>query len=187
MEASVGHCTNQVSPLFPCHQLTQITTKERQMVSWKGILQKKGRGGGGEEFLTSTRSYKKTYMWTSLSPLLFVICHVSPLLGSRPGCEISNLCFLTSWMNLQCYERWKMLKENNNKRTISKQNQIKYILSRIDLTFQHWNAQLQDLHPKWKCNHKLLRYQDAKISLHTTFKQVEQRWQKVRKPYEESI
>ncbi|WVZ07905.1 hypothetical protein V8G54_021251 [Vigna mungo] len=41
-----------------------------------------------------------SYLWTSRSPLLFVICHVKPLLGSKPGCEISKPCFLTSFKYL---------------------------------------------------------------------------------------
>lgn len=40
-------------------------------------------------------------MWTWRSPLLLVICHVNPLSGSRPGCEISSLYFFTSLMYLQ--------------------------------------------------------------------------------------
>lgn len=45
-------------------------------------------------------------MWTSLSPLLFVICHVRPLSGSKPGCEISNPCFFTNSMYLE-QNNWK--------------------------------------------------------------------------------
>lgn len=37
-----------------------------------------------------------TYLWNSLFSLRLVICHVSPLFGSKPGCEISNPCFLTN-------------------------------------------------------------------------------------------
>jgi len=33
--------------------------------------------------------------------LLFVIAHVVPLSGSKPGCEISKPCFLTSLMYLK--------------------------------------------------------------------------------------
>ena len=42
-----------------------------------------------------------TYIWTWRSPLLLVICHVNPLSGSKPGCEISSLYFLTCLMYLQ--------------------------------------------------------------------------------------
>ena len=42
-----------------------------------------------------------SYLWTSRSPLLFVICHVNPLLGSKPGCEISKPYFLTSLIYLE--------------------------------------------------------------------------------------
>ena len=41
------------------------------------------------------------YLCTSPSPLLFVISHVVPLLGSKPGCEISKPCFFTSFMYLK--------------------------------------------------------------------------------------
>ena len=42
-----------------------------------------------------------SYSWTSRSPLLFVICHVNLLLGSKPGCEISKPYFLTSLIYLE--------------------------------------------------------------------------------------
>lgn len=45
---------------------------------------------------TQGKNFIKTYLWTSRSPLLFVISHVSPLSGSRPGCEISNPYFFTN-------------------------------------------------------------------------------------------
>lgn len=43
----------------------------------------------------------KTYLCTSLSPLLLVISHVKPLLGSRPGWEISRPYFFTNWIYLK--------------------------------------------------------------------------------------
>ena len=45
--------------------------------------------------------FVKSYLWTSRSPLLFVICHVNPLFGSKPGWEISRPCFFTSFMYLK--------------------------------------------------------------------------------------
>lgn len=43
-----------------------------------------------------------SYLWTSQSSLLFVICHVNPLAtGSKPGCEISKSCFFTSFIYLK--------------------------------------------------------------------------------------
>lgn len=47
-----------------------------------------------------------SYLWTSRSPLLFVICQVNPLLGSKPGCEISKPCFRTNAKYLQSYWQW---------------------------------------------------------------------------------
>lgn len=92
-EAGVGHCTSLVFLLYPWSYIHEdgfimYTEKKWQIVS------------RGED-----TKYKHTYLWTSLSPLLFVICHVSPLLGSSPGWEISNPCFWTSWIYLEHEER----------------------------------------------------------------------------------
>lgn len=59
----------------------------------------------GEEGGERGRESNKAYLWTSLSPLLFVICHVNPLLGSRPGWEISKPCFFTNSIYLE--DHWK--------------------------------------------------------------------------------
>lgn len=69
-------------------------------------------------YITSTRrklglNFNHSYLWTSRSPLLFVICHVSPLLGSKPGCEISNPCFLTNFKYLQ-FKSGKYIKPEIN-------------------------------------------------------------------------
>lgn len=60
---------------------------------------------------------QKPYLWTSLSPLLFVICHVNPLFGSKPGCDISSPCFFTNLIYLLHVEKyfksqWSFSKDN---------------------------------------------------------------------------
>lgn len=91
-EASVDHCTTLVFLLYPW---SYIHVDGFRMYTEEVT----NRVSRGEDIKC------KTYLWTSLSPLLFVICHVSPLLGSRPGWEISNPCFLTSWIYLEYEER----------------------------------------------------------------------------------
>lgn len=49
--------------------------------------------------------FHESYLWTSRPSLFFVICHVNPLVGSKPGCEISKPCFLTNFIYLD----WKRI------------------------------------------------------------------------------
>jgi hypothetical protein len=58
-----------------------------------------------------------TYLWTSTSPRRLVICQVKPRSGSRPGCEISRPCFLTSSMYLQIVRRFPIT-SNSEMRTL---------------------------------------------------------------------
>lgn len=104
MVVNVDQYTNQASPQCPCRKGQRNNTWSSHkwghhssvehceaMINWKYFHEKNLR-----HFRASA-----TYLWTSLLPLRFVICHVNPLFGSKPGCEISKPCFLTSFMYLQ--------------------------------------------------------------------------------------
>lgn len=102
-----------------------------------------------------------SHLWTSWSPRRFVICHVSPLSGCKPGWEISNPCFLTSSMYLENSMDMILIKMNTS---WAERKQCKYLM----LTSLHWNARHLDPHPRWKCNHIWQQHRDAEIALHTT-------------------
>lgn len=70
------------------------------------------------------RDFCASYLWTSRSPLLFVICHVNPLFGSKPGWEISRPCFFTSFMYLykDNQDDYKQIKWNVGNCTFSNGN-----------------------------------------------------------------
>lgn len=71
-----------------------------------------------------------SYLCTSLSPLLFVICHVKARLGSKPGWEISSPCFFTSLMYLEKQDR---LIRTSNKPIHNKMNLCKCLLFSIKM------------------------------------------------------
>lgn len=91
--ASGDPCTSQVSPLYLCRWKWK---RQSQGALRHKILYWSIRGQ------TWSMKWHRSHLWTSLSPLLFVICHVNPLFGSKPGWEISKPCFFTNFMYLEC-------------------------------------------------------------------------------------
>ena len=77
---SCASLTNEINKQLNSHAFTlHITCSTRKLV----------------------KSSHHSYLWTSWPSLLFVIFQHNPLLGSKPGCEISKRCFLTNFMYLR--------------------------------------------------------------------------------------